>query len=533
MPKFQNVEIKDFKGFVDKGPFELNKVNELSACINFIVGNNGELKKRQGIKRTVTGLISGGVGANARDPVKVNGAFYGQSLFFANGRDFVGNINPHVGRTYSTTDGITWTNRRVNVPPDTDTGQTFQGIEYLGGWYVPSATFGLLNFNTPTGKFDLIANSPNTQMDAALAQDRLFVWDKTADNLKFTDPGNFSSWPAANFIGTSGDKTPTQAIVAYREKIVIFKLDRIWVLSLTGAPASWSLRQLPWSKGCNDYNAVQVIDDLIYFVSRDGVYRTDLTSMQEISSPIRGVFNHRDNAVQPNVTTVTPPEWNLDLRYFADSLSYWNKKIIVTLRTEQGSSVGSAMGEIYRILVYNLDNSTWTEWIPSMAGVTQSFDPFYSGYNMPKPFSVVGSLQAGLYLGGLDTLGNLYYYQEANELYGDGPTNVINVTTFAISSYINNDAPVNWKRVPMVSMRATGIINPNAALSFIPENDNALTQTRFLPTITNRPQIKMKGFGFYRNVKLFFQDTSVNNVKIEDIVLHVKSKTEMLTDQKS
>lgn len=528
MPEFQNVEINKFKGFVDKGPLELNKPNELSTCINFIVGNNGELKKRQGIKRVVTGLVASGAPLNGRDPVKVNGPFYGQNLLFINSRDLVANF-AHAGRTYSTTDGVVWNERKVNVPPDTSTGVTFQTIEYIGFYFLPSRLFGLLSWNTGTGKFDLIPGSPNTLMDAALNQDRLFIWDSTNEVLKFTDPGNFSVWPLANFIGTSGDKTATQAIVAYRDKIVIFKLDRIWVLSLTGPPASWSLKQLPWSKGCNGYNAVQVIDDLIYFVSRDGVYRTDLVTMQEVSSPIRGVFNHRDNSVQPNLFGAVPPEWNWDIQAFADSLVYWNKKIIISLRTEPGNLTVS-LGNIYRMFCYNLDNATWTEWFPSVAGVTQQFDPFYSGYNLPAPFPIAGGLQAGLYLGGLDTIGSLYYYQEANNIYGDGPTNVTPITTFAITSLIDNSAPVDWKRIPFMSMRATGLNVANSVLTLIPENDVGLAQVRLLPTITTRPQIKIKGCGFYRSLKMQFQDTSVNNVGIENIVLHVKSKTDQLTD---
>lgn len=161
----------------------------------------------------------------------------------------------------------------------------------------------------------------------------------------YTDPTNpnFSgagAWPAANTISVNpGDGESIIALAEYNDSIIIFKETSTWILYTDGSPTTgWQLKKLSEAIGCVGSFTPRVIGSLLYFLSSDGVYRTDGTTFEEISRPIKNAFAsmshtniltmYRRTGAEWDGLYIVQPDWSDDEWY-----------------------------------VFNTANDTWTRWV--------------------------------------------------------------------------------------------------------------------------------------------------------------------------
>lgn len=111
----------------------------------------------------------------------------------------------------------------------------------------------------------------------------------------FSDPGAPETWGATNFVDfTPGDGEKIQAVVAWREFVFIFKESKFFVVYDTtedseGAPV-FLWRAVDTGIGLASPRAVAVHRSGVYFMGRQGVYRTVGDEPELLSSAIDPMF---------------------------------------------------------------------------------------------------------------------------------------------------------------------------------------------------------------------------------------------------
>lgn len=132
-------------------------------------------------------------------------------------------------------------------------------------------------FNTTTGGPDGSAGSSNPS------------------RVYFSDPADPETWGVTNFVDFApGDGEKVQAVVAWREFVFIFKETKFFVVYDTtedaeGGPV-FLWRAVDTGIGVASPRAVAVDDSGLYFMGRDGVYRTTGGEPELLSSAIDPIF---------------------------------------------------------------------------------------------------------------------------------------------------------------------------------------------------------------------------------------------------
>lgn len=162
----------------------------------------------------------------------------------------------------------------------------------------------------------------------------------------YSNPGNLGDFGGAgapnNFSLDFGDGDICTSMVIFNDQLVIFKARKTFVVSADGNPTDWQQRLVSDRIGCVGRGTAKVINGIIYFLSADGVMRTDGTTFQNISAPVRDFLWQYDAYVDPKVVT------NL-------YASYWEHKYILWLPDE-------TQDKCTRALVYDIRTEIWTKW---------------------------------------------------------------------------------------------------------------------------------------------------------------------------
>lgn len=491
---FQDIALKGFKGVDLSGPSELATSDFLADALNMEIGLKGEVKKRPGIIRKHNGTTLG------TNQLKFIGLLYNVNV----NQIIVQNlVSGTAGKLWKSVDGgVTWT--QISTPAGTNYS-CGRGVQYLDVLYIPTAT-GVAKwdgtvFTAPA------AGTVNALTAAAFAKFRMFIYDNTNATLRYSDPGNLLSWPAANSIGFVGDGDTVTNIVSYRDRIVIFRTNSIYLLYLDGPPTSWILKKLPFSIGSSSSNVV-VYNDLIYILSWDGVFRTDLTRVDEISIPIKSVFLKRRQTISATGSSGT-----------FDYITYWNNRLICSIKTD--------LVNVFRCFVYNILNKTWTEWLPALPTALAG-PPAYSPIadSLPVYYGkavISGNYnKEGLYLITTDLNGKIYFFDDEVPVYQDEVNT--NYLSKIRTNKIDNGVSSGWKRIPVIYTRIMSASVGVQGRYYVNDVAGILFN---IPTDVVLKEIKMKGPGFFRIVELEITDTSANYLEIDEIVLRTKIKTEM------
>jgi hypothetical protein len=498
---FNEITLNKFKGLDISGPAELIDDRSFQSLINFEIGNRGELKRRPGI--TKKSQAAAGTG-----PIKILGSWSSKSR-----NEIIIQVSSlwpvqDAGKVYRTVDGgVTFTQISSPVGTNYNCGQLAQ---YGGVAHIPT-TSGLFTWDGVT--WTAIAGPPATNSRAVVLQDRLFLLKRdlgppvTFTNILFSDPGAFNVFPVANSIGyTTEDRDQVVGLLGYRDRLLALRSDSIIVLYLNGPPSSWVQKKLPFNIGCINENCAVVYQDLIYILSAEGVYRTDLTQIEEISKPIAPIFNKRRELY----TRYT----NLDN---TDCIGYWNGRIVCHIRTDQNA---------YRLMVYNIKNNAWTEWLPGISTgpgaymSIRSMQPVFTGRrDIVTPSTDYN--KEGLYITSWDNLGRFFIFDDEDPVYQDENFFVSTARTKQITA----DTPMDLKRSYVVVVKGTrqGVTAPQGKYNVNGTNGALFT----IPIDTTGDAAKLKGPGYFRNMSLEITYNGTDYLEIESISTAIKRKTEV------
>jgi hypothetical protein len=497
---FNEVEIKNFKGLDFRGPAELTPQDTFQTLINFEIGLAGELKKRPGFVRQHNGAT---LGAN---PVRILGEYSSTSN---NLHQIIAQteVSAGAGKVYASVDsGVTWT--QISTPAGTNY-VCGKGVQYNQTFYIPTSVAGnLFGWNSGGWQNAGTASAPASVNRGVILQDRLFLLESPTLNIKFSDPGAFNSWPAANSIGyKTEDRDQPVGIIAYRDRLIILRQNSIQVLYLNGPPSSWVLKSLPYNIGVINENCAFVYNDLLYLLCLDGIYRTDLTSLDEISKPLFPSFYQRRKLAfnSPSV--------------YQDCMGYWNGRIICSARTGTFEA---------RLFVYNIDNQTWSEWLPSiplLLGTNFPYAPFREFLTVSIGRRAASSTytKEGMYGCYADNGGKIMLFDDQNPIYTDEVSSTYNA--IAKSRNFNADLSSDLKRSYDMSIRGHKNVGADVQGMY---NVNGIDGTPFtIPIDTVPKQVKFKGPGWFREASIQLSDNTSSYLEIEALTLSLKRKSQM------
>jgi len=164
------------------------------------------------------------------------------------------------------------------------------------------------------------------------------------NRLYWSMAGAFNVWVAPNggFVDIQpGDGQMLVSAIVYNDTLWIFKNRSIWTMSVEDDPNDAQLRLIHASIGCVSRGSPQLVEGFLYFHSEEGVYRTDGTTFEEVSEPIRDKFvtadvTDRENMIQGEAV-------------------YWDNKYILN----PGKALTPTNPTIY---VFDVVSETWTTW---------------------------------------------------------------------------------------------------------------------------------------------------------------------------
>jgi len=313
-------------------------------------------------------------------------------------------------------------------------------------------------------------------------------------NVDFSAPEDWQTWypnTAAGVIAINpGDGQFCTALQVYNDSLYVFKDRSIWVINGEGEVSSFSPRLVHATIGCIGRGTVQLIDGFMYFLSGEGVYRTDGTTFEELSQPIRNEFWNQDHQSQSFVLE-------------HDACHYDNKYILV-------------LGTTSTIYIYDTVSETWSLWRPptlvplQLKGIAsyQERGPerFYAGSS-----SATGYLMAH---------GDDYYRDDTAGMSGGTSNN--DVIGSAITADFVEEVPAEWKRNHFIGFDCSGVQNLSQ-VALTTTKDRAISvpeATKFITSTTNaRTQLRFPGVGRFRSMSLYLEARGNTGFKLYGITL--------------
>lgn len=219
------------------------------------------------------------------------------------------------------------------------TFQAYCAVQYADNVYIVAKP-GSVN---PGGKwngaaFTAVAAIPKGQA-CAIHKERLFITagkqaTTNASRLYFSDPGNFDSWPGANFIDISqGDGTNLIDCTVYQDNLLLFKGHSSYVLAYDIRPTDAVVRKISSTIGVPGQYCVANYENQIYVIHNGWVYEI-----------INYDFN-RLNTKVPFIRDATAPTAFADESTF---LSLLGDRLVCRF--------------LRKVYVYGLRTRTWSEW---------------------------------------------------------------------------------------------------------------------------------------------------------------------------
>lgn len=464
----QSVDVRNFaKGVNLVQPINMIDDSEVQLLENFDIGLAGELKKRPG---WVTQY--GGFGANS---VQLLGLFqtptYHQFIVFSN------------GHLYYSNDGLAWTDigAYTNIQ---------HGCQYGDNYYIVRDNSTVLKW-TGAG-ISAIASSPSGTF-CYVYKDRLFILNTisatVSSRLYFSAIADFTSWPSTNTIDIRpGDGDQLICGTVIHDVLLLFKTQTTWGLFVQGTPDLWTVRNINLEIGCVSKNAITSVEDYIYFVGIEGIYKTDGVSFDDISVPIFPVLQSR---------VVTSSILNLD------HLDRFEDKIICLLHPDSNT---------YSYYTFYFRVGGWSKWPVGGGAIKPAwFTPIYTSTPARGLWATDNALGGKVYKFGAAT-----YQDDGN-----------NFTAQMITKEFEFAMPAEMKRGKWASFELTS--PGNVTCSYIADG-NAIAGAAVGPgVIAGRPTAhRIIGPGYFRNLSFKILQATSDSLIIYGITMKMSIKARII-----
>ena len=441
------ITLRDFKGERPETGAGQIEDTEFRSIINFMVTNKGTLKSRRGVRHE-----SGNLAVR-------QGSIIGLWLTAASVERLVIN-SPISGTHFADAAGANVTN------PSAIESHLILNQNNLAYLFRDTTT----NIRTYDGTTLTTTGVSGVQANLGLVfKSRMFVGNNSASGtprsqLRYSDifdlnaPNTVGGWPSLNtldFQSTDGDFITAVAVL--NDVLIVFKRFSTWAVYVEGSPP-WTIRNVHPSIGCIGRDTAVVIGGLLYFRSAVGVYRTDGTTFERISDPVKEFFD-----AQP---PMTPAACNLR------NAVWWGDYYIL-------NDPNTATAENSTWHVYNIENGAWTTFFIESSQIYRLF--LYPSYSPPR-------ISAVEYIPGAAT-GKMLKFEELN-LHGDGDGSVDLDCSISSKEYVF-DKPADYKLIRELAVEVDKITSPSSSITMrcVVSNEVASLATQVKTLNTDRATI--------------------------------------------
>jgi len=534
VPREDNMEIAKFKGLNTFTRSDLIDDAEFCGLTNFEFGDQAELKKRTGLQ-LVTDFTNVGGWTNGKE-IKYLGSFPAPP-------DNTLQFCTVAGQPYyvqAPAIGINWT--KVAGIPD---GTYCVGMTSFNDvWYFLCRNNGGIYKATPAinPTASAVAGAPKVEVFVNF-KGRLWVVEPNPDignalsnTIKFSESYNFEDWQPdnINIVDPNMGDVITN-LVPYSDRIIVFKKFSIWNMYLQGNdfPIS-ATRLLTSTRGAISTESIVTVNDLIYFIAADGVWRTDGNAFSELSKPISNAWIGRSI------------DWAFDE---TDWIAYNEGHLKVRLQTGGGGEIPDESGgqlhmQTYSDATLGLRRSYFFSYSLAADAWSEEIFPIdvIGGLTRPKAGRNQGS--PVFMQGGIDRLfqrqQEITYWKDDTHYVTAAPAHMNSVpvvTSFATKRYnIGNISRVKRLKYAMVGLQASrfdsgagntvGFSSPGSTPTFWYTVDGIQRESfSFDPfTVTNLGAFKIPGTGYFRTFQLSMTESDAQFFTIHFLhfIMHLK-----------
>ena len=215
---------------------------------------------------------------------------------------------------------------------------------------------------------NLGGNPPATGTAIATFKDRVYI--ASQNTIRFSDVANPESWPAfQNFNIGLNDGDEITALMPYFNSLLIFKRNSVWQFEVDEDNQPLTIRPLAYGIGTDSWRTVWVVNGILHFTSRKGIYQFAGRSADKVSYRIEEFF-----------TNITAPQ----------------------------NFVGWEDGDMYHVYLGNIDGRT---------NVVVGYDTVLDYFEYDDPFDIRSATvfinrddQLRQYFG--DSIGNVWLLRE-------------------------------------------------------------------------------------------------------------------------
>ena len=157
-------------------------------------------------------------------------------------------------------------------------------------------------------------------------------------------------------IGAEDESSPITGLSALLNGLVIFKRDAIWVLSGDG-PENFFVQKVVDGIGCIGHGSIVNVENYVYFAAEFGLYRFNLSEVEELSGDISSRWNERIKQADRFIVAAAHPEDGFVI------WSYWG---------EDEYENNSQFVYFYRYSM-RVGKHVWSSWSTPVGTATSAF----------------------------------------------------------------------------------------------------------------------------------------------------------------
>lgn len=136
-----------------------------------------------------------------------------------------------------------------------------------------------------------LGGSPPSGNTIASFKDRVYI--AQGSTVRYSDVANPESWPAFQTFNVGlNDGDEITAVKPYFNSLLIFKRNSLWQFEVDEDNQPLSLRPLAYGIGTDSWRTVWIVNGVLHFTSRKGVYQFAGRSPEKVSSRVEDLFEN-------------------------------------------------------------------------------------------------------------------------------------------------------------------------------------------------------------------------------------------------